>query len=50
MRKFWVIGFLLLAAIPAIAQETRSTISGTVRDEQGVIPGAAVKVTTVPEL
>ncbi len=44
MRKFWVIGFLLLAAIPAIAQETRSTISGTVRDEQGVIPGATVKV------
>src|SRR5262245_4891093 len=44
MRKFWIIGFLLLASIPAVAQETRSTISGTVRDEQGVIPGATVKV------
>lgn len=47
MRKFWVIAFLLLAVIPAIAQETRSTISGTVRDEQGIIPGASVKVLNV---
>jgi hypothetical protein len=45
MRKVWVIGLLLLTVVPAIAQETRSTISGTVRDEQGVIPGATVKVT-----
>jgi hypothetical protein len=29
------------------AQETRGTIGGTVRDAQGVIPGAAVKVTNV---
>ena len=47
MRKFWVIGFLLLAGIPAVAQETRGTISGTVRDAQGVIPGAPVKITNV---
>ena len=44
MRKILVVGFLLLVGIPAVAQETRSTISGTVRDEQGVIPGASVKV------
>src|SRR5439155_1244724 len=36
---------LVLAAIPAAAQETRGTISGTVHDAQGVIPGATVKVT-----
>ena len=47
MRKLLVISFLVLTAIPAIAQETRSTIAGTVRDEQGVIPGASVKVTNV---
>lgn len=44
MRTMFVVGFLLLVGIPAVAQETRSTISGTVRDEQGVIPGATVKV------
>ena len=47
MRTMFVVGFLLLVGIPAVAQETRSTISGTVRDEQGVIPGASVKVTNV---
>jgi hypothetical protein len=47
MRTMLVVGFLLLVGIPAIAQETRSTISGTVRDEQGVIPGAGVKVTNL---
>ena len=46
MRTFIVVGFLLFA-IPAVAQETRSTISGTVRDDQGVIPGASVKVINV---
>src|SRR5918999_5228515 len=46
MRKLlWVFGFLFLTVTSAIAQETRGTISGTVRDEQGVIPGASVKVT-----
>ena len=47
MRKFWVFGFLLLAAVPAVAQETRGTISGTIHDAQGVIPGATVKITNV---
>jgi hypothetical protein len=32
-------------AIPVGAQETRGTISGTVRDKDGVLPGAAVKIT-----
>ena len=47
MRTILAVGFLLLVSIPAVAQETRSTISGTVRDEQGVIPGASVKVINV---
>ena len=47
MRTILVIVLLSLLAIPAVAQETRSTISGTVRDDQGVIPGASVKVTNV---
>ena len=50
MRKVFVAGFLsalLLAVVPAFAQDTRGTISGTVKDAQGVIPGAAVKITNV---
>ncbi|HEV3216898.1 MAG TPA: carboxypeptidase-like regulatory domain-containing protein [Vicinamibacterales bacterium] len=48
MRTLWIIGFLLLlAGIPTLAQETRGTISGTVRDAQGVVPGATVKITNV---
>ena len=48
MRKVFVIGcLLLLAAMPALAQDTRGTISGTVKDAQGVIPGASVKITNV---
>jgi hypothetical protein len=48
MRRFWVIGFLVvLAGTPAVAQETRGTIAGTIRDAQGVIPGVAVKITNV---
>jgi hypothetical protein len=47
MRTIVIVALLLLVGIPAVAQETRSTISGTVRDEQGVIPGAAVRVTNV---
>src|SRR5262245_23747686 len=45
MRRCILVGFLLLSSMPAFAQETRSTISGTVRDNQGVIPGASVRVT-----
>jgi len=46
-RTLWlcVLGILLPCA--AAAQETRGNISGTVRDEQGVVPGASVKITNV---
>jgi len=47
MRTMLVLVLSLLVGIPAFAQETRSTISGTVRDAQGVIPGASVKVVNV---
>src|SRR5471032_2512249 len=47
-RMSWVVGIVFLfAAIPVAAQDTRGTISGTVRDAQGVIPGASVKITNV---
>ena len=36
---------MCLTAIPVGAQETRGTISGTVRDRDGVLPGADVKIT-----
>src|SRR5918993_590045 len=47
MQKCVGIAWLLmwLTAIPVGAQETRGTISGTVRDNDGVLPGAAVKIT-----
>src|SRR3954453_4003105 len=46
-RCIWITWILLiwLGTIPAAAQETRGTISGTVRDKDGVLPGATVKVT-----
>src|SRR4051812_28233331 len=37
----------LLIACSAAAQETRGSISGTVRDKDGVLPGARVKITNV---
>ena len=37
----------LTAASAASAQETRGNISGTVKDAEGVIPGATVKITSV---
>src|SRR3954452_10958440 len=48
MRKsVWIAWMLLvwLATIPVAAQETRGNISGTVRDKDGVLPGANVKIT-----
>jgi Carboxypeptidase regulatory-like domain len=33
--------------LSATAQETRGKISGTVRDNAGVIPGASVKITNI---
>ena len=47
MRKLFAAMLLVLTAVSAHAQETRGTIAGTVRDAQGVIPGATVKVTNV---
>src|SRR5688500_13500442 len=46
MRTWLIIGALLVG-VPAVAQETRGTISGTVRDAQGVVPGAVIKITNV---
>jgi hypothetical protein len=41
----WALVLVVLVAASAGAQgETRGTISGTVRDSEGVIPGATVKV------
>src|SRR5687767_8382002 len=47
MQKCVGIAWLLmcLTTIPLGAQETRGTISGTVRDRDGVVPGADVKIT-----
>ena len=47
MQKCVGIAWLLmwLTIIPVGAQETRGTISGTVRDRDGVLPGADVKIT-----
>jgi len=48
MRRFLVVGLLsFLVGVPVVAQETRGTISGTVKDAQGVVPGAAVKITNL---
>src|SRR4029450_12405589 len=46
-KRAWIAWMLLLwiTAIPVSAQETRGTISGTVRDKDGVLPGANVKIT-----
>src|SRR5688572_28156870 len=46
MRMRQTIAFLVmvLAALPAGAQETRGNINGIVQDKSGVIPGAAVTV------
>jgi hypothetical protein len=47
-RTVWLVllGILLLP-MAATAQETRGNISGTVRDAQGVVPGAMVRITNV---
>jgi hypothetical protein len=36
-----------LAALPAVAQETRGNINGTVQDSSGVVPGATVTITNI---
>ena len=35
----------VLAALPAAAQETRGNINGVVQDQNGVVPGATVRIT-----
>src|SRR5688500_7437140 len=48
MRKVLsVLTFCLLLIAGAAAQETRGTISGTVQDAQGVVPGVTVRITNV---
>ncbi|HEX4567366.1 MAG TPA: carboxypeptidase-like regulatory domain-containing protein, partial [Vicinamibacterales bacterium] len=43
MRVLLVLGLLAIAALPARAQITTGTVSGTVKDPQGgVVPGATV--------
>src|SRR5687768_18564220 len=48
MRKWLTIACALVALLiagSAAAQETRGTISGTVRDNDGVLPGSNVTIT-----
>ena len=44
--RFWLALLGILVPLGIAAQETRG-ISGTVRDAQGVVPGAMVAVTNV---
>src|SRR6186713_2654557 len=45
-RCVWIAWLLMcLTTLPVGAQETRGTISGTVRDSDGVMPGATVTIT-----
>ena len=46
-RSLWLCVLVMLFPVTAAAQETRGNISGTVRDAQGVVPGALVKITNV---
>src|SRR6187402_454092 len=48
MREWFTIACTIVALLMAggaAAQETRGTISGTVRDKDGVLPGANVTIT-----
>ena len=46
-RMVWLVLLLAALQVAAAAQETRGNISGTVRDAQGVVPGASVTITNV---
>jgi len=46
-RSCLVLLLSLVSGLPANAQETRGTILGTVRDAQGVVPGATVTITSL---
>ena len=43
----WALLLSSVLALPANAQETRGNISGTVKDAQGVVPGATVTITSL---
>ena len=43
----WALLLSSVLVLPANAQETRGTISGTVKDAGGVVPGAAVTITSL---
>lgn len=45
MRVWMGLLALMLAALPVHAQETRGNINGVVQDADGVVPGAAVRIT-----
>ena len=46
-RTAWLLIVAILLPLTAAAQETRGNISGTVRDAQGVVPGAMVRITNI---
>jgi len=46
-RTVWLLILAVLLPLTAAAQETRGNISGTVRDAQGVVPGAMVRITNI---
>jgi hypothetical protein len=46
-RTCWLLILAVLLPLTAAAQETRGNISGTVRDAQGVIPFAMVRITNL---
>ena len=47
-KGFWALLLMCtMAAMPAWAQETRGNINGTIKDAQGVIPGATVRITNI---
>ena len=43
----WALLLSSVLALPAYAQETRGSILGTVRDDQGIVPGASVTITNL---
>lgn len=43
---WWALVLSLTITLPVTAQETRGNISGTVKDAQGVVPGAKVTITS----
>ncbi len=45
-RRLWAVLVVACTALPAAAQETRATVTGTVKDAQGAtVPGVTVTVT-----